>query len=168
MKQVGFIRYQQLTVILLRVALVSVLGLAGWQIYKKLPPAIEPSDHDATTTTLQIVMRNPNDDGQSPNLGVAVDFYPVDIVAVQHEYFTERRPGTPYWEFFKEKMKGRVTAQLDKEGHGSVKLTPGSWWLHATLTGDEELEWRLPVSVTGTRQIVELTSQNAYTRSKSF
>lgn len=112
-------------------------------------------------------MRSPEDGGPS-NLSVAVDLYPVDIVAVQHEYFAERRPGTPYWEFFKEKMKGRVTAQLDKDGHGSVKLNPGSWWLHAKLTGDEELEWRLPVSVSGSKQLVELTSQNAYTRSKSF
>lgn len=153
--------------VLLRAALVSVLGLAGWQIYKKLPPLLDRSQQDATTTTVQIVMRNPNEGGP-PNLSVAVDLYPVDIVAVQHEYFTERRPGTPYWEFFKEKMKGRVTAQLDKDGRGSVKLTPGSWWLHAKLTGDEELEWRLPVSVSGAKQMVELTSQNAYTRSKSF
>jgi hypothetical protein len=36
------------------------------------------------------------------------------------------------------------------------------------LDGEEQLEWRLPVTVIGAKQIVELTPQNAYTRSKSF
>jgi hypothetical protein len=36
------------------------------------------------------------------------------------------------------------------------------------LDGEEQLEWRLPVKVTGDKQIIELTTQNAYTRSKSF
>jgi len=61
-----------------------------------------------------------------------------------------------------------VNAHLDKQGRGSVSLPPGSWWLHATLSGDEQLEWRLPVTVTGTKQVIELTPQNAYTRSKTF
>ena len=67
-------------------------------------------------------------------------------------------------------MKGRaeVKAHLDKQGSGSVQLPPGSWWLHATLSGDEQLEWHLPVTVTGSKQVIELTPQNAYTRSKTF
>ena len=67
-------------------------------------------------------------------------------------------------------MKGRapINARLDKQGQGSVMLPPGSWWLHATLSGDEQLEWRLPVTVTGAKQVIELTPQNAYTRSKTF
>jgi hypothetical protein len=94
----------------------------------------------------------------------------VDIIAVRHEFFTEPRPGKPFDAFLKERMKGRtpINAHLDKEGQGSVTLAPGSWWLHATLSGDEQLEWRLPVTVTGTKQVIELTPQNAYTRSKTF
>jgi len=67
-------------------------------------------------------------------------------------------------------MKGRspIDAQLDKQGQGSVLLSTGSWWLHATISGDEQLEWRLPVTVTGAKQTVELTPQNAYTRSNTF
>jgi hypothetical protein len=70
----------------------------------------------------------------------------------------------------KERMKGRspVNARLDKQGHGSVSLPPGNWWLHATISGDEQLEWRLPVTVVGSKQVIELTPQNAYTRSKTF
>jgi hypothetical protein len=67
-------------------------------------------------------------------------------------------------------MKGRspVNMKLDKQGQGSVMVSPGTWWLHAMLDGEEQLEWRLPVTVIGAKQIVELTPQNAYTRSKSF
>jgi len=89
---------------------------------------------------------------------------------VKHEYFTEPRPGKRLEDFVKERMKGRspINTHLDKQGQGSVTLAPGSWWLHATLSGDEQLEWRLPVTVTGAKQVIELTPQNAYTRSKTF
>ena len=103
-------------------------------------------------------------------MDVSVSLYPVDIIAVRHEFFTEPRPGKPFETFLKERMKGRspINARLDKQGQGSVTLAPGSWWLHATLSGDEQLEWRLPVTVTGSKQVIELTPQNAYTRSKTF
>jgi hypothetical protein len=109
------------------------------------------------------------DDGGVP-LNVTVNLFPVDIVAVRHEFFSEPRAGKRLEDFLKERMKGRapVTTQLDKQGQGSVVLTSGSWWLHAKLTGDEELEWRLPLTVTGPKQVIELTSQNAYTRSRTF
>ena len=99
-----------------------------------------------------------------------MSLYPVDIIAVRHEFFTETRPGKRFEDFLKERMKGRspVNARLDKQGQGAVTLAPGSWWLHATLSGDEQLEWRLPVTVGGTKQVIELTPQNAYTRSKTF
>ena len=73
-------------------------------------------------------------------------------------------------DFLKERMKGRspVNTRLDKQGHGSVVLAPGSWWLHAKISGDEEIEWRLPVTVIGPKQVIELTPQNAYTRSRTF
>jgi hypothetical protein len=91
-------------------------------------------------------------------------------VAVQHEFFAEPRAGKRFDDFFKERMKGRskVETELDKQGHGSVLLTPGSWWLRAKLSGDEEIEWRLPLKISGNKQVIELTPQNAYTRSKTF
>ncbi|HET7285974.1 MAG TPA: hypothetical protein VFI71_00845, partial [Pyrinomonadaceae bacterium] len=109
-------------------------------------------------------------DGMNIALDVAVNLYQVDIVAVRHEFFTEPRAGKRFEDFLKDRIRGRspVVARLDKQGQGVVALTPGSWLLHATLPGEEQLEWRLPVKVGGTKQIVELTMQNAYTRSKSF
>lgn len=141
---------------------------AGWLIYRRLPASAAGVKSDHGTTTLQIVIRQPESAG--PSLDVAVSLYPVDIVAVRHEFFTEPRAGKRFEDFLRERMKGRtpINARLDKQGHGAVLLAPGSWWLHATLSGDEQLEWRLPVTVIGSRQTVELTPQNAYTRSKTF
>jgi len=154
---------------LLQALLLLSLAGAGWLIYRQLPASASDDRYGRGTTMLQIVLRQPGDSAGS-GLDMAVNLYPVDIVAVRHEFFTEPRAGKRFEDFLKERMKGRspISARLDKQGHGAVTLSPGSWWLHATLGGDEQLEWRLPVNVTGDKQIVELTSQNAYTRSKSF
>ena len=157
-----------LLILALQVALIVVLIGAGWLIYRTLPDnGTEASSQG--TTTLQIFLRQ-TPDSVGPATDVTVSLYPVDIIAVRHEFFTEPRPGKPFDAFLKERMKGRtpINAHLDKEGQGSVTLAPGSWWLHATLSGDEQIEWRLPVTVTGTKQVIELTPQNAYTRSKTF
>ena len=160
--------FRRLTILALQAALIFVLVGAGWVIYRRLPEGAAQTE-SAQRTTLQILIKQtPDSAGQS--LDVAVSLYPVDIIAVRHEFFTETRPGKRFEDFLKERMKGRspVNARLDKQGSGSVSLPPGSWWLHATLSGDEQLEWRLPVTVTGTKQVIELTPQNAYTRSKTF
>ena len=153
----------------LQLLLVLFLAGAGWWIYRQLPANASAEVSNQQTTTLQIVIRQPPD-SVGPSLEVAVSLYPVDIIAVRHEFFTESRPGKRFEDFLKERMKGRspVNAKLDKQGQGAVTLAPGSWWLHATLSGDEQLEWRLPVTVGGTKQVIELTPQNAYTRSKTF
>ena len=161
--------YRSLLVLTLRVALVFVLGGAGWSIYKRLPAGTSETNPATDTTSLQIVLSQSGDITAS-NLDIPLELYPIDIVAVRHEFFTEPRAGKRFEDFLKERMKGRspVSARLDKQGRGTVVLTPGNWWLHAKLSGDEDFEWRLPVSVTGPKQTVELTPQNAYTRSRTF
>ena len=103
-------------------------------------------------------------------LNIPVELYPVDIVAVRHEYFIERRAGKRFDDFLNERMNGRapITAQLDPQGSAVVVVPPGNWWIHAVLAGDEDLEWRLPIQVTGPGLTIELTPQNAYARTKSF
>ena len=154
-------------ILVLQVSLIVVLVGAGWLIYRQLPTSAAEVPVQGSTT-LQILIRQAPETG--PSLEVAVSLYPVDIIAVRHEFFTEPRAGKRFEDFLKERMKGRspVNARLDKQGQGEVTLAPGSWWLHATLSGDEQLEWRLPVTVGGTKQVIELTPQNAYTRSKTF
>jgi len=149
---------------------VVALFLSGWLVYRNLPRqnSSNPEATDAQTT-LQIVLR-PSANSGAEALDISVELYPVDLVAVRHEYFTEPRAGKRFDDFLSERMKGRtpVAAKLDKQGHTSVVVSPGSWWLHAQLSGEENVEWRLPLSVAGRKQTVELTSQNAYTRTKSF
>src|SRR5690242_3767000 len=161
--------FRRLLIILLRMAFVLALAGGGWLVYRQLPVTSgDLRSENARTTNLQIVMSDV-EDGAGPN--VEVRLYPVDIVAVRHEFFTEPRAGKRFEDFLKERMRGRspVSTTLDKQGHGSLVLPAGNWWLHAKkLSGDEEFEWRLPVTVTGAKQVIELTSQNAYTRSRTF
>jgi len=161
--------YRGVAIRLLQAALVMGFVTGVWLIYRSLPSSANPAENDVGSTTLQINIERPFD-SEGVALDVAVDIYPVDLVAVRHEFFTEPRAGKRFDDFLKERMRGRspVSTQLDKQGHGSVKLAPGNWWLHAKLTGDEELEWRLPLTVSGSNQSLQLNSQNAYTRSKAF
>jgi hypothetical protein len=140
-------KFRGLLIRVLQVSLILVLVGAGWLIYRQLPDGTADVSSNQGTATLQIFIRQ-TPETVGPALDVAVSLYPVDIVAVRHEFFTN--------------------ARLDKQGEGAVTLAPGSWWLHATLSGDEQLEWRLPVTVTGSKQVIELTPKNAYTRSKTF
>src|ERR1044071_3139316 len=167
LKRFGTVR--GLTIVMSQMLLIFLLVGAGWLIYRRIPASGAEADLNQQTTDLQIFIRQPPET-VGPSLDVSVSLYPVDIVAVRHEFFTEPRAGKRFEDFLKERMKGRspVNARLDKQGQGSVMRAPGSWWLHATLSGDEQLEWRLPVTVGGTRQVIELTPQNAYTRSKTF
>jgi hypothetical protein len=160
----------RLVTLVLQAALVLGLFSAGWLIYRKLPvQEANPTQERASDTLIQLVMR-PGPQMAGVALDVPVEFSPVDIVAVHNEYFTERRAGKPFPDFLNERSNGRraVTARLDPSGRAQIKVSPGNWWVNATLAGEEDLEWRLPVSITGPKQTIELTPQNAYTRTKSF
>jgi hypothetical protein len=153
---------------LLRAGLVGALCFAGWSIYHELPyRPIPNAQAGSSETNLQIVLRPPPG---VETLDIPVELYPIDIVAVRHEYFTERRAGKRLDDFLNERMKGRspITARLDKQGQTSVVMSHGNWWLHAITSGEEDLEWRLPITVAGRNQMVELTSQNVYARTRSF
>ena len=152
----------------LRAGLIVALVAAGWLIYSRIPRAPESETASKEETTLQIVLRG--SDLNAASLEIPVEIYPIDIVAVRHEYFTERRAGKRFDDFLVERMKGRtpVSARLDKQGQATVGLNPGNWWLHALLDGEEQLEWRMPLTVTGKKQTIELTSENVYTRARSF
>ena len=160
--------YRLVTIGLRFVLIVALVG-AGWFIYSRLPysPQTQTANSEGKAV-LQIVLRGSDINSQA--LDITVELYPIDIVAARHEYFTERRAGKRFDDFLSERMKGRtpVTTRLDKQGQTSVGLYPGNWWLHALLAGDEELEWRLPITVTGNKQTIELTSENVYTRARSF
>lgn len=158
----------RIATVLLRLSLVAALFLAGWWIYTKTPARTSHSNvRPNLATDLRIVLRH---DNQASTLAIPVEIYPIDVVAVRHEYFAERRAGKRFEDFLQERMKGRspVYARLDNQGQTSVLVSPGNWWIHATLPGDEDLEWRLPVEIGGDKQTIELTPENVYTRARIF
>ena len=63
-----------------------------------------------------------------------------------------------------------VPAPTDDRGRMLVMIGSGNWWLRATaaLAGGETIEWRLPLALSGREQIVELTLENAYEKTKKF
>ena len=155
---------------MLRAALVVALAGAGWVIYIKLPNnGPTTSANTSGQATVQIILQPPQDMGNAAR-DIPIEISPVDIVAVRHEFFVEPRPGQRFLEFLQQRMNGRalINTKLDTQGRASITVAPGSWWLHAVLSGEEDLEWRLPLTVTSGKQTVELNPQNAYTRSKSF
>ncbi|HEY6120504.1 MAG TPA: hypothetical protein VIV66_11120 [Pyrinomonadaceae bacterium] len=159
-----------LIVLALRVGLVLAIVTAGWLIYRQLPPASAVDDGLASAaTTVQIILHR-DQKVSTAVLEVPIELYPIDIVAVRHEFYSERRAGERFDDFLKQRMKGRtpINGKFDAKGEALLVVPPGNWWIHATLPGDEELEWRLPISVGGRNQVIELTPQNAYTRTKTF
>ena len=159
-----------LLAIILRAALVIALVGAGWLVYRNLPN--DGAGNAATgfsQTTVEIVLR-PSPEMEASALDVPIEISPVDLVSVKQEYQAEPHTGKRFEEFRNERMRGRslITTRLNKQGQASVTIPPGDWWVHAILSGDEDLEWRLHITITGYKQTIELTPQNAYTRSKSF
>jgi hypothetical protein len=156
--------------LVMRAGLILALFSAGWLVYTRLPHHLASNTESAgSKTTVQIVLQ-PSPEMNGLALDILIELYPVDIVAVHHEYFTERRAGKRFDDFLNERMNGRapVSARLDKLGQTSLLVSHGKWWVHGVLSGEEDLEWRLPINVGGQKQIVELTPQNAYTRTRSF
>ena len=155
----------------LRVALLAALIGAGWNIYQKLPGGALETTPDASskTTTLLIVLRPSMRDPEA-TVNIPIQLYPVDLSAVQREYGFEPRPGVRFEDFLNERMQGRapVKARLNERGQATVTLSPGRWWIHALLSGSQNVEWRLPVNVAGRQQTIELNPGNVYARTKSF
>ncbi len=155
----------------LRIALVVALVAGVWSSYRQLPDGEpEAARREAEVeTSLQIILREPAGEPRVP-LNVPVELYPIDITAAQSEFFSEHRPGKRLEEFLAERMGNRapVESRFNENGQLTMTVKSGPWWIHAKLPGELTIEWRLRVNVSGQRQTVELTPDNAYTRTKSF
>lgn len=156
----------------LQAALLIALAGAGWSVYRRLPPdAGGAANGDARRETLlRITLRRAPDDASAAGIYLLVQLYSIDMQSAQREYFNERRPGVRFEDFINRRMGARQPLQieLDKDGHAAISVPPGKWWIHATLSGAQDITWRLPVNITGREQHVELTPANAYMKSKSF
>jgi hypothetical protein len=152
-------------------ALVLALVVAGWSIYRRLPDDVvsTKATQQEAQTALHISLRGSATGDELPS-NVKVELFPIDIIAARNEFFSERRPGMRLEEFLAERMGNRapVEGRFDRNGEATVMVKPGPWWVHATLPGELNIEWRLRINVSGNRQSVELTPDNAYTRTRSF
>jgi hypothetical protein len=159
--------------IILGALLVASLFAAGWNVYRRLPAdeswaRAENYDTNANTE-LSLILRN---DSAATPVNTRIEIYPIDYAAAQRDYSAAVRPGKTFDDFLAQRMKGvvPVRAKFDDKGRAVAKLSLGNWWIRATatLTTSEEIEWRLPVNVLGRGQTVELTTENAYERTKKF
>jgi hypothetical protein len=150
---------------------VLALVVAGWSIYRHLPDdvVITKTAAQEAETALHISLRGSATGDELPS-NVKVELFPIDVIAARNEFFSERRPGMRLEEFLSERMGNRapVEGRFDRNGEATLMVKPGPWWVHATLPGELNIEWRLRINVSGSRQSVELTPDNAYTRTRSF
>jgi hypothetical protein len=157
---------------LLRVALVLSLTWACWAIYRNLSTdgGAVPHRTQSSAQTMLAIRLSPSQLLEGQSLEIPVELYPIDLTAVQHEYYSERRAGVRFEDFLQKKLNGRQTlqAKLDRDGGGALMVPEGSWWIYATLNGPVTTEWRVPLNVSGARQQIDLTSANEYMRWKSF
>lgn len=161
--------YNLVVAVLRGLLLVALIGTV-WNIYRRLPSGGIEATHDAASETALLIVLRPSPRDTNATVSIPVQLYPVDLSAVQREYGFEPRPGVRFEDFLNERMQGRipVKTQLDERGQATVMLRPGKWWVHALLSGSQNVEWRLPINVSGRQQTVELSNGNMYARTKSF
>ena len=156
------------------VALVASLVAAVWGVYARLPhdgrSVVGASEAGSGTTLLRIRLRRDEIGFTVSDEKVSVQLYPINMAAARNEFDSEHRPGQRFEDFANRMMGDRqpLSADLDARGEASLAVPPGRWWIHATVNGERELTWRLPVNISGREKSVELTPDNAYTRAKKF
>ena len=159
-------------------ALVAALAAAVWGVYRRLPAGERSASRAGRqqqqgpqrTTLLRLRLRREEVGFPVSARKTPVQLYPINMTAARSEFDSERRPGQRFEEFATRLMGGRqpLSVELDEGGEAAIAVTPGKWWIHATVEGDRELTWRLSVNVTGREKTVELTKDNAYLRAKKF
>lgn len=155
-------------------ALVASLVAAVWGVYRRLPlegrAVVGAAARDSSTTLLRIRLRRDEINFPVSDEKITVQLYPISMASARNEFDSEHRPGLRFEDFANRLMGDRkpLDAELDARGEVALSVPPGRWWIHATVNGDRELTWRLPVNVSGREKAVELTPDNAYTRAKKF
>lgn len=160
----------QIVKIILALALLGSLIFAGWRVYRALPPGADqtpPADATAAKSQLTINLRETVSGAQTN-----VELYPIDYAATQKEFVLQGRPGKSFDEYLAQRLQklSPVRVKIDQGGRASASLSEGQWWLRATCASgnDEMMEWRLPITIAQSANTVELSSDNAYARTKKF
>jgi hypothetical protein len=168
-------RVRNFVAIVLRIALIVALASAVWVVYRKLPQderlgAGAGVEDQRGGAILHIRLRRAEIGFHVSAEKIPILLYPINMTAARNEFDSERRPGQRFEEFVTRLMGDRqpLAAELDERGEAAIAVPYGKWWIHATVDGERELTWRLPINVTGREKLVELTPENAYTRAKKF
>ena len=152
--------------IVLALMLLGSLVWAGARIYRRLPstsgPAVTVSGQPQDLT---IVLRVQGS-GET-----RIKLYPIDVATIERD-FARIRPRKPFDDFLAQRLKDLtpVTVSADANGRAVAHISEGQWWMHAVTAFPEGewLEWRQQLNVSQQPQTIELSSANAYERSKKF
>jgi hypothetical protein len=156
--------------IILAIALLGTLSGAGWRIYRTLPAAFgAPGEtpRGGTPQDLTIIFR-----AAVSAADTRVNLYPIDFSATERDYLMNARPGKTLEDFLARRLQNvePLKVSVDASGHAVARVSEGNWWMHATsaLTNGESMEWRVPLTISRNPQTIELSSDNAYERTKKF
>ena len=153
--------------VVLAIALLGALFLAGWRIYRRLPNESLTGRIDGPPSQIAIVLNNP-----AIADSTKLEIYPMDFAALQREFLINGRPGKSFEEFLATRLKtlSPTRARFDQNGRAFAQLAAGPWWLRATTTAasGELTEWRLPLTISQRAITIELSADNAYERTKKF
>lgn len=157
--------------ILMALALLGGLFYAGYRIYQQLPAdsSSGTSDYNAPLTGTRVVVRNTI---RNATLHSPIELYHFDLPAARREFDESPRLAKQFDDFLTRRMHSvvPVKAAVTNDGVASTLLSQGDWWLHAVAQLDtgEEIEWRLPLTVSTRDQSIELSYENSYERTKKF
>jgi len=157
--------------VLLAIALLASLFYAGYKIYQRLPAdsSSVTSEYNAPLSGTRIVVRNTI---RNATLHSPVELYHFDLAGLRREYDESPRLAKQFDDFLARRMHDLVPVKVEvkNDGVASTLLSQGDWWLRAVAQLDtgEEIEWRLPLTVSTRDQAIELSYENSYQRTKKF
>jgi len=156
--------------IILALMLLASLVLAGARIYQRLPVTNGGANDNARNGTQQdltIIFRT-----AISTADTKINLYPIDFSATERDYVMSAHAGKTLEDLLGQRLKQvtPVTVAVDPNGHAVARVTEGSWWMHAVsaLADGESMEWRMPLTISQRPQTIELTSENAYERTRKF
>ena len=173
--QPGEVQHSSFLVLVLRVflafGLLVALFSAGYRIYRRLPvdSAGVTSEYNGPLSGTRIVVRNTI---RNATLHSPIELYHFDLTATRREFDESPRLAKQFDDFLARRMHDvlPLKAEVTNDGVASTLLSRGDWWLRATAQLDtgEEIEWRLPLTVSNRDQAIDLSYENSYERTKKF
>jgi len=155
---------------ILALTLLASLLMAGARIYHRLPAgsgAGEDNARPGAQQDLTIIFRTAISVPETK-----INLYPIDFTAAERDYVMSAHAGKTPEDLLGQRLKQvtPVSVSVDRDGHAVARVTEGSWWMHAVsaLANGESIEWRMPLTISQRPQTIELTSENAYERTRKF